>query len=58
LGEAETPFTIQYGSGSVAGVFGHDVVRLGSVAVQQQVFAEVLTGSLSNGFMADGTATR
>eukprot|EP00884_Botryococcus_braunii_P006175 jgi/Botrbrau1/15559/Bobra.0274s0003.1 len=35
-----TKFAIQYGSGSLSGFFSEDVVTLGSIKVQDQIFAE------------------
>ena len=47
-------FAIWYGSGAVQGEYVADTVSLGSLTIPDQVFAEALTGQLSDGFAADG----
>jgi hypothetical protein len=35
-----TPFTIQYGTGSMEGIFSMDTLRIGSYEIKDQIFAE------------------
>ena len=38
-----TPFSIQYGTGSMQGMFSQDTLRIGNLEIKEQVFAESLS---------------
>jgi hypothetical protein len=48
------PFHIEYGSGSVSGTRGSDVVTFAGRDIRNVTFGEVVSGTVADGFGADG----